>query len=566
MRAVRGGWLVLAVLAAWSSAGWAQQPPGAGQLQKDVAPPVRPSAPPPAIQLPAPAPVPSTAPVKPGATFELRDVVFTGNTVFGAALLKGLAEDLIGKQVSLTDLEEIARRVTERYQSAGYLLAQAVVPAQEIKDGVVEISVLEGRLAKVRVNRAPDAPVHEALLDGIAGQLRIGEPIAQRDLERTMLLLSDIPGIKLESALEPGDEPGTTDLVIDVTAAPRVLFSVDADNYGSIYTGENRLGLFTRLNSPLGVGDNLDVRLFTSSNADQLFGRLGYEVPVGYHGTRLGAAVSRVNYQLGREFQSLDAKGLAQTWEVSLTHPLIRSRAQNLYGRLNYLNTRLDDRIEAVSAEVIKNVDTIGLGLAYENRDGLFGGAYNSAGGTLSFGDLAIKSPVAREVDQSPFGRHTDGGFTVFAYQASRLQYLLDRTNLYLGLAGQWANKNLDSSQQIPIGGPRAVRAYPSSEALSDEGVVGTAEVRYSVTPTVTMSGFYDLGWGRFNKDPPPGVADNERTLRGFGIGVYWAAPWGTTLQASVAWRDSSPAESAPDRNPRIYLQISQSILPWRAP
>jgi hemolysin activation/secretion protein len=550
-----------------ANGGGSPQSPEAGRVQKNVAPPLAPAPmnpPTPTIKLPPP-----SAPAKPapsaatGPKFELKNIVFSGNTVYAPEQLKALARDMIGHEVSFADLEEIARRVTEHYQRAGYVLAQAVLPAQEVKNGVVQISILEGRLAKIRINRAPDAPVSDAQLQGMAAaHMLVGAPIMQRDLEETMLLLSDIPGIRLESSLEPGDEAGTTDLVIDVSAGPRVALSVDTDNYGSPYTGEYRLGMFSRFNSPLHLGDNLDVRLYTSSDTDQLFGRIGYEVPVGYYGTRLGVAASRVNYQIGQQFNSLNATGLAQTWEVAATHPLIRSRSTNLFGRLSYVDMRLDDQLKAVSFEVIKNIGLLGAGLAFEHRDALWGGGYTSAAGTLSSGNLDIKSALALALDQSPLGFHTNGPFTVFSYQASRLQSIVERTNLFLGASGQVASTNLDSSQKIALGGPHAVRAYPSSEALSDEGIVGTAELRYSVTPSITVSGFYDIGWGKFNNTPPPTVTDNDTTLRGYGLGLYWSAPWGMSVSASVAWRDSAPATSAPDRQPRWYFQVSQGILP----
>jgi hemolysin activation/secretion protein len=406
--------------------------------------------------------------------------------------------------------------------------------------------------------------VSDARLSGIASSsMPVGQPITQRDLERTMLLLSDIPGIRVESALEPGEEVGTTDLVIDVHEGPRVLIGADADNWGSYFTGEYRGGLYARVNSPFGLGDNLDLRLFGSSGGGQIYGRASYEVPVGHQGTRVGIAGARVTYKLQKQFATLDANGTAGLWEVSATHPFLRSRASNLFGRLSYENIRLVDNVDAVDASVVRKVSNLGAGLAYEIRDAFFGGGYTGAGASLYFGDVAIKSQEFLAIDQSPVGRHTEGSFTRLAFQGSRLQHLIEQTSFFLGIAGQWASKNLDSSQQISLGGPRAVRAYPVNEAVADKGVVVNAELRYAITQGVTLSGFYDFGWARFNVNPPPTVVDNDRTLRGFGAGLYWTAPWGMTVTASVAWPDSGPSLSAPDRDPRFFFQISQGLVPW---
>lgn len=548
--------------AAWLGVAQAQQLPDAGRMLKDVPPAPVPQTPAPAMPLPAqPAPLPPPA-ARDAFTFELRGVVFKGNTVFGADELSAYATDFIGKRVGFADLEAITRRITEHYRRAGYALAQALLPAQNIKDGVVEISILEGRLGKVRLNRAPETPVSESFIVGILSGMPAGQPITQRDLERTLLLLSDVPGMRIESALEPGDEPGSTDLVVDVYPGPRLLLSVDADNHGSHFTGEYRGGLFARVNSPLGLGDNLDLRLFTSSGAGQLYGRAGYELPVNRHGTRFGVGIGQVAYELGKDFQALDAHGTAQVFDASMTHPFIRARARNLFGRLGFENKRLEDNIDVVSSTTVKTVRNLSAGLAYEGRDALFGGGYTSGSGSVYFGDLDIKSPDALAADQSAVGRHTNGSFTRFAYQVSRLQSVAGPLSAYVGVTGQLASKNLDSAEQISIGGPRAVRAYSTSELLADIGAVMNAELRYSVAPNVTLSGFYDLGWGRVSKNPPPGAGDNERTLRGFGVGMYWVAPWRMSVQASVAWRDSEAAQSGPDRVPRIYVQVVQPILP----
>ena len=353
-------------------------------------------------------------------------------------MLRALAEDKIGQRVTLADLEEIARRVTERYHQAGYPLAQAVVPAQDVTDGVVEISILEGRLGKVRLNRAPEAPVSESRLAGIAANIPVGQPITQRDLERTMLLLSDIPGIRVESALEPGDEPGTTDLVIDVHAGPRVLLGADADNWGSYYTGQFRAGLYGRVNSPFGLGDNLDLRLFDSSGGGQIYGRVGYEVPVGYQGTRLGIAGARVKYELQKQFATLGANGTAESWEISATHPFLRARASNLFGRLSYEGIRLVDKVGAVDSYGGEASEaTWASGSRTSSAIRFWAAATRARGFRSTSATLTIKSPQVLELDQSPVGRHTEGGFTRIAVHASRLQSLIERTS-FLPRAG-WA-------------------------------------------------------------------------------------------------------------------------------
>src|SRR3546814_6971666 len=91
-----------------------------------------------------------------------------------------------------------------------------------------------------------------------------------------MLLLSDLPGLRVQSAIEPGLEPGTTDLTVQIAPGDRVRASVELDNYGTREVGRERLGGTLRWASPTGHGDNLDLRAMVSREG-MWFGRLAYE-------------------------------------------------------------------------------------------------------------------------------------------------------------------------------------------------------------------------------------------------------------------------------------------------
>jgi hemolysin activation/secretion protein len=141
-------------------------------------------------------------------------------------------------QLSLGDLRGMVSRITGHYRSAGYFLAQAYLPAQDIKDGVVTIAVIEGQYGKVAI-----AP-----------------------LESRLLLLSDIPGVNVTSTLVPSASVGASDLVVDVAPGRRVTGSIDSDNAGNRYTGEYRVGATVNLNNSAGRGDVATLRVLTSGS------------------------------------------------------------------------------------------------------------------------------------------------------------------------------------------------------------------------------------------------------------------------------------------------------------
>jgi hemolysin activation/secretion protein len=502
------------------------------------------------------------APPQPAAaSFKLNDLRLNGVKALTNEELQGITAPYIGRNVTLGDLESLAQAITARYKERGYFLAQAVVPVQTVRDGIVEISVIEGRLGKVDVNVAPDAPLSEARVRGFLAPLQPGEAVNAQAYERSMLLLSDQPGVKVSSGLQEGTQPGTTDLSVEVAAAPRWAFTAEADNHGTKESGRFRVGGTARWLSPFGIGDNLDMRLMVSNNNGLQFGRVAYEAPIGTSGLRAGVGLARVNYELGGEFAELGAQGKADVLDFSLNYPLIRQRQQNLFLRLGADVKNLTDEMNAVDLTAKKRVHGFGLGWAWERRDEVFGGGYWASSGTLYRGDLSIRDEQSRAFDQSIAGHHTEGGYTKLTFQLSRLQAIVPNHSLYVAIGGQRASKNLDASEKLSLGGARAVRAYPSGELLVDEGAIGTVEWRWSVNSELTPFVFYDAARGKIVRDPSPfDTGSNRHSLRGFGIGISWSRPGNFAINATIAWRDGTrPAQTdGGGRNPRLYVQAQK--------
>src|SRR3546814_2600602 len=97
------------------------------------------------------------------------------------------------------------------------------------------------------------------------------------------------------------------------------------------------------------------------SSEGMWFGRLAYEAPLGAHGLRIGAGVSRVSYELGGAFEILDAVGTADIYDVSLTYPLIRQRSHNLFLRGFADRKDLTDELRIVDFKTDKRVDGFGV-------------------------------------------------------------------------------------------------------------------------------------------------------------------------------------------------------------
>ena len=123
--------------------------------------------------------------------------------------------------------------------------------------------------------------------------------------------------------------------------------------------------------------------------------------------------------------------------------------------------------------------------------------------------------------------------------QHLRQQQLSPSWSIYSAFSGQWADKNLDSSEKFFLGGSSGVRAYPSSEAGGTLGQMFNVELRWQLSDRWGVAGFYDHGRVTVNKnnDFAGAPALNAYALKGAGLALSWRGSTGLSVQASFARR-----------------------------
>lgn len=542
-----------AALLASASAAHAQSTSAGGQLQQIPPAPAIPRTTP-DFKIGPPAAQPDTGPV--GAPVRVNALRVTGATLFDEQALLAAARFTPGSALNLSDLRAIAARISAYYHQRGYFLAQAYLPVQDVDAGSVTIAVIEGRYGKVDLNNATN--LSDGIARGVLRGLDGGDIVAGAPLERRLLLLSDLPGVKVKSTLAPGMDVGTSDLIVDLTPGRRVTGNVEADNAGNRYTGAYRLGGTVNINNPAGIGDQLSLR-FLASTGGLAYGRAAYQAPVG--NLTLGAAYAHIRYQLGREFERLDADGTADIATVYASYPLIRSRDANLYALAAVEAKWFEDRIGLVSSRSNKKSRVATLGFTGDSHDDFGGGGWTNVSGGWTFGELDIESPLERAADALTARR--DGAFNKLEFGAARLQTVSGPLSLYASIRGQLAFDNLDTSEQMELGGAYAVRAYPAGEAYGDQGYVATAEARLTLSRwlanfpgALQAIAFVDVGSVEFAHDPWF-AGRNRATLSGIGAGLTWAGPQNFVVKASYAAKLSDArATSEPDRPGRFWFQI----------
>ena len=546
-------WLALAMVAtAFGSIATIGQasaqgvPPDAGQTLEQLRP--APASPAPVSELRVE--LPRDGQVEPGGDrVEVDRIVIQGNTAFDRETLLAAVGDPEGAAYDLAGIQGIAIALSAYYRENGYPFARALVPPQTMTEGVLNVVVVEGRYGDVSIT--DDNARRAAQAEAFLGNLITGDLIRARPLERTTLLLEDLPGIRVLPVLQPGEAVGTGNLALVIQPGQTMRGTVSLDNHGNRYTGYERGQVGLTLDSPFRLGDQVTINaLYTDEKLG--LGNLGYSRPLGGNGLRVNSSYTYTEYRLGREFAGLGS-GHARVYSLGLSYPLVRTQQTNVTLTANAQYKDLyNDRLESTLIEDYSSV-VFPMSVQFDHRDEWIAGG-------VTFGSLGINpgrlrlSGSMREVD----ALGTDGSFTVMNLDLARLQVLTRSLTVYGRLSAQWSAGNLDSSEGISLGGADRVRAYPTSEASGDRGGYAQLELRYTAGAFSPYL-FADVGWVEFDADALDDAEETDRDLSGYGFGVRVQQREGLNLNAAVAFRLSGGAARSDirDRDPLGWLSAA---------
>ncbi len=526
-------------------------PPDAGQILQQLQ-----SAP---LPVPAPASMPpldvqetppNLAAPDHEARFLVKQIHVEGSTVYSATELESLLVSLRDTEQSMTDLNNAARILTSFYRHHGYPVARAYLPAQTISNGEVTIKILEGRLDKVVLKNQSRVSSEriEALVNAHIPQ---GQVLTASNINQTLLLLDTWGDLKshVRGTLQAGDSVGTSNLIVNVPAGKHYEGDVILDNYGTRFTGQDRLSGHLLVYSPLNRGDRLDLRA-SVSNEDLAYGYAVWTTPVGNNGLVLGANASYNRYVLGDAFASLDVHGTAQTVGVQGGYPLKVDVKNRILSVFALRQKQLHDVIGTLQSDSKKTIKSVDLQISGEHAANAQVSAWQI---TATAGQLDISTPNVLSVDQA--SAKTNGNFAKIVISANSLLSFSPKVSAYFALNTQRASKNLESSEKFALGGVNAVRAYPSGEGTGDQGWQGTVELRYNLLPFLQCVAFYDAGGIDINHSAFIANAKNSRHLSGEGVGLNANIEQNFALKFSVAWHGGEEPRSDKDQKPRVWAQ-----------
>jgi len=434
--------------------------------------------------------------------------------------LQSITASYVGKKISYNELQSIVEKVTAFLKNKGWFLAKAYLPKQDVTSGIIEIAVHQGKSdGSLSIKKDKSVRIRTKLLQSV-GALAIqrGQPLNEQQLERSVLLMNDLPGIDARASLAPGTIPNSSGVEIAVTEGPLFSGSVWADNQGNYYTGAWRVNTMLTFNDPLRNGDQMTLLLTEASGLTQ--GRLGYSFPLNRNGFRGNLAYTGMRYTLGGELAGENYKGRSNNIDAGFSYAMLRSRTSNLTTSISYGYKALVDTWKSDVPLRDKQLSSATFTLSGDRNDHFYGGGYISGNIGLTTG--AFHESVA----------NTENNYTRLNYGATRVQRLAERINIDLSLSAQRAMNNLDSSEKFSLGGPNGIRAYPVGEGAGDEGQLISTNLRYNMPAAAALgafqiSCFFDAGRVRLQKNegvsPSTATNLNNYWIQGAGLGFNYS-------------------------------------------
>lgn len=430
-------------------------------------------------------------------TVAINEFDIKGLTVATADQVRPILEPYANKNLTVAELQGVAEEVAVFLRGLGYPLAQAYLPPQKIDGGKVQIQVLEGIVDGQKgtdglIVETAGERVQPTIIETILSKAVIpGQPIKNDDLDRAVRLAGDLAGVRsLTTTLGPGEQPGSTFVTAKVDEENLFTGSVSVDNYGNKYSGEERVNATLNLNSPFGYGELFTLNLTETDRSRSA--KIAGVTPVGSSGLKVGASYADLDVSVGGAFTPLNIASNSSVASVFGSYPLIRSATNNVQATVVVDDKDVFNQLLGTPTSDRKvELTTLGLNGNFTETSG----AQNSWSVSYGFGDVTLKSNTVLADDLA-----TRGSFEKINAAFGRLTPLSkDRTwNLYTAVSGQTANKNLDVVEQFQLGGPNGVRAYPTGEAIGEEGALLNVELRKLVNRTsfgdLNVYAFYDYG------------------------------------------------------------------------
>lgn len=477
------------------------------------------------------------APRQEDLSFEVKEIRVTKSELLTTEELRVAIDFKGAAEMTVKELQAIVDRINDAYLAKGVQTAQAVLPPQVIKDGVVHIRLIEGHYGEIKV-QGNKRILDSYIINRISAHA--GELSDLNQLQKDLLLYNSTNNHRLRAELVPGKNIGTSDLVLTLDEPKNLWESYFfVDNANQEASGLYRAGFVAAAYGLSGVDDRLIINpVFTEGS---ISGMLAYDAPISSKGTRATLSYSRNRVKIiDGTFEDYDIKAHSNDLSVGISHPLNVTELTKVdfFGEVH--RKWSDTTYSGMTiADNESNTIKAGLNMRSYDRNGLWFAQLSATGYDADF----------RVTDRQASGEYY-GAYLMRRQSLPYAQYLLLRAY------GQYTDKKeLPSSEQFSVGGIATVRGYEESELSGDKGWFGSVEYGFPLSKDKqSLRGFVFYDYGAVYNNYALDTVRNYISSTGVGL-EFSHKGWYGKVALGVPLQDSGDDIHSSKTRTHFYLQ-----------
>ena len=495
------------------------------------------------------------------AKFDLLELRVKGSTLLDKKQLERTVYRYLGPGKSVDDVEMARAAVEDLYRANGFQTVSVDIPEQDVKNGVVYLQVVEGKVSKLRVKDSR----YFALGKIKAGVPELAEgnvPNMPKMQQQLAELAAQSPDRQIQPVLRAGETPGTLEVDLKVNDELPLHGHVELNGRNTSTTSR------TRLVSSLHY-DNLWQALHSASlmyqvspeNNNEVDVWAGtYAMPLFNSPTRLAFyAVSSSSSSQIASAGALSVIGIGNIYGARLVHPF-KSLANYYHsGTLGVDYKDFQEDLNLIGA------DTIRTPISYTPFQAQYSGTLNGDGRQTSF-DVGLHWSIrGLGNSQIEFENKRYLAKANYMYLTGDLKHQQDLPwgmSLIGHFSGQAADTPLISNEQFSLGGAQSVRGYFETQALADDAVFGSLELHsphlgatdWEFVDQLKLLAFLDAGKGWIKNALPGNAKGNFLSSGGFGLRFQLWKRVSGAFDVGIPFSSLAPVSSG---DPRVHFNIA---------